>query len=205
MKLDTYFFKKDCKYDNNFINRCIFIIKFSNDEKRIAAYKNYVFRAMKSAVRKNMYNFLNLMRSIKGCYIPENDEVIMESYIIFNKCLLKYKVSKNNNFYFYFNKSLSRNFYRTYQKEFQSVSVEMTEAMLVMNPLLRSVEEIGGIEVILHNFKFNDSEKRIIRSRLKGQKTSEFLSENDDISNSQYSRAFRHIKEIITNEMEEFL
>jgi hypothetical protein len=49
---------------------------------------------------------------------------------------------------------------------------------------------------------FDEFEKRICRSRMLGQKTSEFLEENPDVSNGQYSKGLKRIKEILTIQKE---
>lgn len=64
MSLENFYFKKDYPYRVEFINRCIEIIRFSEDEKRCAAYKNLVFRMMNKIVKKNIENYLNLTRAV---------------------------------------------------------------------------------------------------------------------------------------------
>lgn len=199
MNLEGVYFKNDYHYKAKFVNKYIAIIRFSKDEKRINAYKNLVFRMMKDIVKKNISNYLNLLQ---GTYrkdtLPERDELVADCYIIFDKCLEKYIINKNYNFYFYFNKSLSRNFFRYYQKELQrSSSVEVTEALMTVNPGFHDNKQPDTSELLLSNLGLSDLEKMICRSRMLGQKTSEFLKENTDITNSQYSKSLKKIKEVI--------
>lgn len=199
MTLENTYFKKEYHYRTKFVNKCVAIIRFSDDEKRVKAYKNLVFRMMKDIVKKNISNCMNLL---KGTYrkdkLSERDELLAVCYIIFDKCLEKYIIDENNNFYFYFNKSLSRNFFRYYQKELQrSNGVEITEELMTVNSGFHDNSQPDTMEFLFANLGLNDLEKRICRSRIIGQKTSEFLKENSDITDNQYSRSLKKIKEIL--------
>ena len=195
MNLENVLFKKNYHYKAQFINKCILIIKCSNDEKRIKAYKNFVFRMMKDIVKKNVSNYINLLRGSNCPDIPERDELITDCYIIFDICLKKYKVRKKYNFYFYFNKSLSRNFFRCYQNSLKNGNVELTEAIVTVHPKLKVEPEEDTISVLINNMNFSELEKRVVYSKLEGKKTSEFLKENPDVNNSQYSKALKIVKE----------
>lgn len=192
MNLENKLFKHDFHYRIKFANKCLAIIKYSKNEKRVVAFKNLMFRMMKDIVRKNIHNYLNLLSSIGLKDEYERDELVSECYVIFDKCVKKYIINDKNNFYFYFNKSLSRNFYRKYQKEFQK-KAEVTEITIENNRSFHS--ELDITELLLDNLDFSPLEKKVCESRLLGQKVSEFLNNNPDISNMQYSKALRKIKE----------
>jgi len=171
-------------------------------EKRRVAYKNYVFRMMKDIVKKNTCNYINLLTSINVRDIPERDELITDCYIMFDKCITKYKVCSGNNFYFYYNKSMSRNFFRNYQRKLNTNSVELTDAMTVAHPNLHCHKQPDTTEILMDGLQFDEIEKRIIRSRMNGQKTAEFLAENTDVNNGQYSRKLKRIKNILIYQKE---
>lgn len=199
MSLEGSYFKRDYHYKVKFVNKCIAIIRFSKDERRIKAYKNLVFRMMKDIVKKNISNYLNLLQGINmKDDMPERDELIADCYLIFDKCLDKYIINKKYNFYFYFNKSLSRNFFRYYQKELQcSSNVEVTEALMTVNSKFHYSNQFTTQGFLLYNLGLSELEKKICESRMLGQKTSEFLEENLDVSNNQYSKSLKRIKEIL--------
>ena len=120
MSLESVLFRRDFYYNLKFVEKCIKIIQTSNNEKRVKAYKSLVFKMMKSIVKKNVANYLNLLRNVDYPDIPERDELISDCYVVFDKCVSKFLVDKGYNFYFYFNKSLSRNFFREYYKKIQN-------------------------------------------------------------------------------------
>lgn len=199
MGLENTYFKRDYKYKAKFVNKCIAIIRFTKSERRRRAYQNLVFKMMKDIVKKNILNYLNLISSLDTRdELPTRDELIAECYIIFDKCVTKYHLGRGYNFYFYFNKSLSRNFFRDYQKAMaRSVNVEVTEALEVVHPGFHDHSHVESTELLMHNLGFSELEVRICRSRLQGQKTSEFLKENEDVTNGMYSKALKSIKDVL--------
>lgn len=199
MSLESIYFKKDYHYKAKFINKCIAIIRFTKSEKRQRAYKNLVFKMMKDIVKKNIANYLNLLSGLEvKDMLPSRDELIADCYIIFDKCLGKYKLGKGYNFYFYFNKSLSRNFFRDYQKAMQrNKGVEITEALSVVNPNFHDNTPPDTTELLMIQLELSELEMRICRSRMLGQKTSEFLEKNPDVTNGQYSKSLKRIKDVL--------
>lgn len=199
MSLESMYFRADYHYRAKFVNKCIAIIRYSNNEKRVKAYKNLVFKMMKDIVKKNIANYLNLLQNTEAKDMPDRDELVAECYIIFDKCLEKYVIKGEYNFYFYFNKSLSRNFYRDYQKELQrsNGNVEISESLEAVNKGFHDYREPDTTEMLMTHLGLDELEKKICRSRMLGQKTSEFLKENPDITNVQYSRCLKKIKEIL--------
>lgn len=198
MKLEKKYFNRDYYYRNEIIEKFIKIIRTSG-EKRGNSFKNLIFKMMKDIVKKNISNYLNLLKntSLKND-LPERDDLIADCYVIFDKCIEKYIMDNGNNFYFYFNKSLSRAFYRCYQKEFKKEihSVKITESVMQKNVGFHTNKN-DNIELLLHNFKFTEIEKRICQSKFIGQKTNEFLKENPDISMNTYSNSLKNIKNIL--------
>lgn len=199
MSLEGALFKRDFHYKVAFINKCLLRIKFRGrrSERTIQGYKMFIFKMMKDVVKKNICNYTNLLNGTPCREIPTHDEMIADCYVMFDKCVEKFKVSKTNNFYFYFNKSMSRNFYRDYQKELQNSQTELIDAIATMHPQLHDNREPDTMEALMENLNFSEIEMRIIRSRLNGQKTSEFLEENPDVTNGQYSRSLKRMKDMI--------
>ena len=162
----------------------------------IRGYKMYIFKAMKDIVEKNIQNYLNLLNGSPCRDIPEYNEVLSECYIVLDKCLEKYKVSKYNDFYYYFNKALSRNFYRCYQKEVNFPKSELTDVIEITHPKL-SKEDSDSVELLLHNLNFTDFEKVVCRSKLNGEKGAEFLRKNKEITQKQYNEAMNKIRKAL--------
>lgn len=196
MTLENLYFRKDFYYDAEQVENYIGIIQTSTSSKRVRAYKNLVFMMMKDIVKKNISNFLNLLRGIDSPNIPERDDLVTNCYITFDKCLEKYIVGRGYNFYFYFNKSLSRNFFREYQREMKRInaSTEVTEAISHVSKEMRVDAVYSSVEFVIDNSQFTPLEKKICHSKVSGLRASDFLKMNPEVTNSQYSRALKSVK-----------
>ena len=117
MSLESTYFKVDFFYNSPLVEKYVKIIQTSKSPKRVRAFKNLVFMMMSDIVKKNIANYINLLRNSDVEYLPERDELVADCYLIFDKCVYKFILGRGYNFYFYYNKSLSRNFFRNYQKE----------------------------------------------------------------------------------------
>lgn len=191
------FSRKKFYFKKKFLNICILRIRYGHrNERTINGYKLYIFKMMQNVVNKNIYNYIRLLNSTSISEIPSKDELITECYIIMDRCILKFKIGNKNLFYYYYNKSLSRNFYRKYQKILKEKKVELTTELIVVHPKLRDNSEIYTVELLMSSLRFDDIEKKICRSRLRGQRTSDFLKENN-ITNSKYMHSLAHIKNMI--------
>ena len=205
MGLESKYFKHDFYYDNARVERFIGIIKNpESTSRRQQAFKNVVFKMMKDVVKKNMRNYLNLLTngtSIPQEEIPTEDELVADCYLIFDKCLTKYKLGCGYNFYFYFNKSMSRCFYRAWTKEMSrdNSSVEIGEALETVNARFHTSSDStsNSMNLLLDSLGVNSLERRVIKSRLAGQKTGEFLKANTDVTHNQYSQALKNVKVLL--------
>lgn len=197
MSLESTYFKVDFFYNAPLVEKYVKIIQTSKSPKRVRAFKNLVFMMMRDIVKKNIANYLNLLRNSEVKDLPERDELVADCYLIFDKCVYKFILGRGYNFYFYFNKSLSRNFFRDYQREIQhnNSTTKITDVMTIVNSSFHSSEERGSVDLLMDQLGFTDLEKRVCKSIIAGQKTSEFLKSNPDITNSQYSRTLKVVKE----------
>lgn len=193
-------FKKNYKCKRKFINACILRIRFGKrSPKTVRGYKTYIFKAMKVIVNKNIYNYVNLLAGSPCRDIPQYDEILAECYIIFDKCLEKYKVLKGNSFYFYFNKAMARRFYKCYQKELNMPYLELSKEMTVVLPSLATKKNVDTIELLFHNLGIKNIERKVCLSKLHGESGAEFLRKNKDISQKQYIDALRNVKKLLNN------
>ena len=92
---------------------------------------------------------------------------------------------------------MSRNFFRRYQRELQKPQVELSDGMQTVLPDLWDSRETGSCDVMMQAVGFNELDQRIALSRMRGQKTSEFLRENPDVSSNQYSNSLKRMKTIL--------
>ena len=112
-----------------------------------------------------------------------------------NKCVERFILDKNYNFYFYYNKSLSRKFFRDYQKELKrGKENKLSEIKEIKSS---NNEDYFSLEILLEKIKLTPLEKKICYSRLSDQKTRDFLKENSDITSFQYTKSLKNIQKIL--------
>lgn len=191
-------FRQLFKYRVNLVSKYILIIRHCGNERRAAAYRNLLFRMMGNIVLKNVTNYINLLNGAALDDIPSRDEVIADCWTMFDKCIEKFDIRHNANFYFYYNKSISRNFYTFYKKKLRERHAQLSDALSVVHPSLRVEPDVDETEVIYDNLGFTELERRISASRLRGQRKSEFLVENPDVTEAAYSRALIRMKKLLT-------
>lgn len=199
-------FKDDHAYNAKLANKYILIIKTTKDEKRKQDNCLLLFQMMKEIVNKNINNFHALCRNGGAVSFTEKkqyNELVNDCYIIFNKSLSLYKISKTNNFYFYFNKAMSRTFYKEYLKDYKKNLAEVDTGESYEHT--GSYEQHLDAEMILSSLKFTSVQKDIIRSKMSGQKFEDFLNLNPEVNSVLYYRNLKAIKEILTNNKQELL
>lgn len=181
------------------------LIEINEKNNKINELKWKVFFMMKKILIKNINNYQKLCRNSNlGSNFNDNDELESECFIIFENCIYKF-VSDNgkNDFYFYFNKSLSRSLYKIFlnnTKDFNSISNESSflEENLIENKMSNS--EIESIDFYLSNFSLDDNCLRVIHSRLIGERVGEFLENNFDFNQKLYDSCMKKIKKELSNE-----
>jgi hypothetical protein len=133
--------------------------------------------------------------------MPDYNEILSECYIVFDKCLEKYKITKTNSFLFYYNKALSRNFYKLYTREMNMPKSDLSDEIMSTNKSLHDVSNVDDVELLMYNIGLSDIEKRVCMSKIKGEFKTEFLKKNKDITHGQYCRALKNVKLTLQNLM----
>lgn len=200
--VESTLFNVSFVYNKDLAQKLIVIMKKkSSSERRRSSIRYLLFKMMKDIVKKNIQNYQNLLRSIEDLQredIPVTDDLIGDCWEVFHICTEKYDPEKGDNFYFFYNKALSRKFYRDYQDKLKEMFREprLDDECDFENRM--SMSSLGGVEtvdLIIDVLGFTDVEKRIALSKLRQQRTQDFLKENKDISSVTYSRALASVKE----------
>ena len=198
--VELLFFKVSFAYDSKLVEKLVKNAKKVGGSRSVAL-KHLVFKMMKEIVKKNILNYLNLLRGlhVPEYDIPETDDLITDCFIVYDVCVEKYELG--HNFYFYFNKALSRYFYRLYNKKKDELEndISMEDEEYLLNQLTYSTSEGtgGSVEVLMDLLGFTELEKKVAHSKVIQQRTADFLNENPDITNAQYNRAMKRIKEVL--------
>ena len=203
--IEKVIFNTEYTYNPKLINRCIEIVQKSevSDSIRITSYKLFIFKMMNKIIRKNIYNYQNLMKNFETPIEIDNLELVSECYIIMNTCVYGFILKKDANFYFYYNVALSRKFFRWYQRQIQHQKVELTDTIAVTSLEMRTEGKVDMMDFLLNSLNFNDTEKRIINSKLAGQRAVDFLENNPDINSNLYANCIKRIKAVLIKNKQE--
>lgn len=189
--------KEDPVFSRKRANKLILKIRHGSKDSLVDNSKKELFILMKKVVVKNVNNYLKLFRNSKVSEFSfEEEEVYSEAFLIMMNCVEKFNVKRGNCFYFYYNKAMSRQFYRMLERrisrsERRDVFIEHS-----LNTGDTSTSSEGySVDFVLNNLDFTEEEKRLIRSRIEKQTRKDFLEENQDISSNDYSVMLKQIKE----------
>ena len=202
MSLESMFFKHDFPYNAKLVEKLVVRAKDENNKNRFYL-KHLVFKMMKEVVKKNIINYINLLRGLHSdiIKISDSDDLITDCYLVYDKCIDKYIANAGYNFYFYFNKSLLRNFFRLYTDALNKIKSEMDieDEYVVLKRISysESAKEYGSVDLLMKLLGFNEVEKRICKSKIEQQSNADFLKNNEDISSSKYNASLKHIKEML--------
>jgi len=198
--IESVLFGREFKYSPKLVNKCLTIIRDSNSDVRNTKFKLFIFKMMNKVIKKNINNYQNLMRNFQESPIEiDSVELISECYIVMNQCISKYRLQEKDNFYFFYNVALSRHFFKWYQRQITHQKVELQETTYFVSSELKSHIDIDMMDHLLDNLNFNDTEKRIIQSKLVKQKSADFLENNPDIPLPVYNACVKNIKQILIN------
>lgn len=195
------------KFNRKLVNKLVLIIKKGDDSPVTDKAKLELFKMMKKIVVKNVRNYLNLAYN---SYVTEDcleeDEMYSEAYIVLIKCIENYKVSKKNCFYFYFNKSISRNFYRMFDKEIRKFDglkgyKDVTKSTSKQQDIFR--DDIYSVEFVSEILDLDEFDKKVLKSKLAFEKKDDFIVNNEDATVSKYYVSMRKIKEQVSKLVED--
>lgn len=200
MSVEDRLFRLDFYYDKDKVERWIDIIQTTDNPHRRKRFKDLVFKMMKDIVLKNVGNYINLMNG-SNLDVPDRGEIIADCYMIYDKCLEKYKTHEGYNFYFYLNKSLTRNLYtacKTMQMENNANQTTYVEDITIYSSRVTVDGIDSSTDLLVRTLGFTEVEERVCRSKILGLNSVDFLKENRDITRIEYQRAIQRIKIILT-------
>ena len=175
-------------------------IKIRKAEAKEKELKLELFKLMSKVVVKNIRNYMKLADNSPVTDECHNSyEMQAEAWVILEKCLMKFKLKHNYCFYFYYNKSLGRNFYRMFDKEVRKREKYQEYETEKINTSQLGKTDVNNfpIEMIIESIDLTENEEKILRSKLVREKKSDFLDKNCKLSSGKYYTALKNIKEKI--------
>lgn len=186
----------DPKFNRKLASKYVLVIKRGGAGKTLDAAKVNLFKLMKRIIVKNVKNYASLSRNssvTEQCF--EEEEMYAEAFIVMMKCVENFQVSKRNCFYFYFNKSLSRNFYRMFYKEVRKFEVHKEYEIFSIDTFAVNDFDYESLNLTIHNLGLDEFDKKVLESKLRYEKKDEFIVNNEDATVSKYYSSIRKIKD----------
>lgn len=201
-------------YNNEKVVQLIIQSKFSKSEQSKQNKKIELFYMMHQIILMHL-DIFKVMCSRDFDHSDENsafqrDDLISEFYIVFERCVLNYDLSKRDkknkriNFYFYYKKSLMwciQRLYHFHKKKLQDTDQigwdsdwKYDTQSSEMNP--------DFIDFLMDKWGLVESEKDLINSKLEGLPIKDYI-EQTGISSSDYYKQMQLIKDKIQKQIYE--
>lgn len=182
-------------YDRAKAKRYALVIKKCKSQRKSEKFKIELFKLMHVIIVKNVRNFYWLEKFYKDKLYTE-DELVSEFYIVFNRCCELY--DPKHNFYTYLNKSLTWRSQRIIDRQHKKLANTVkSEGIIDFHGSSGNDAEFLDFE--MSNFGLSGEEIDIVKSRVRGDKISDYLDEKDMDSN-EYYKHLTNIKNAIQNE-----
>lgn len=163
--------------------------------------KLHLYSMMKKVIVKNILNYAKIIENSPVTdQCNNNTEMEAEAYIVMDKCIGNFKVSQTNDFYYYFNKSLARNFYRMFDREYRKKEKYDNYSAETKHVSKGSYDKGNNydVEFLVNQMELTDLQKRVMMSKVMGEKKEDFLQNNSDVTSSKYYSTLKSIKIILT-------
>lgn len=183
------------QYSPRLVKKCIILANKCSNERLATNSKLELFKMLSEVVVKNIQNFYSLTQSYENV-IHTKDDLVGDAYFVMNKCLSNFDAKRGKQFYFYYNKSLTRAFVRiieqNYLKHRNTTRVDEEFESFVFIGEVKNTLDL--VEFYLDLFKLTEEEREIVRSKLADQKPRDFLLESDNVTWKTYFSSLESIK-----------
>lgn len=168
------------EYDAALARKCIILANNCKKQRISDESKIILFKMLSKIVIKNIENFFSLVKIYDNVLHTKND-LVGDAFFVLMNCINGFDIKLNKQFYFYYNKALTRAFIRIIEKNYykhrdtQRVP-DGFESFLFLD---KSTSGNNLLEFYFDLFRLTDDERRIVKSRLLEQNPRDFVSESD--------------------------
>lgn len=190
---------KSEKYDNQKVINKIKIIRLltkkRRNSKKVEKLKLQIFLMMKNIIIKNINNYIKYSsNSSVADYAHNSLEMESEAFLILDNCikLFKYKYD----FYFYYNKGLSRTFYRMFDKDKRMRDKDFIYKGNLFHKNKTSFA-LCNFEIDIFNLGLDSDETLVLKSKMIDETKEMFLKNNPSFAMSKYYVCIKKIKNLL--------
>lgn len=155
--------------------------------------KKIIFFMMRRIVLRGVVTYSNINKNRGNEVVRNDDDMVNELYFVLDKCVDKFDVDRNKDFYLYFSSSVSRRVSRMsnykkvvdgeitfskYESQFDSTANGFTIDELFADKFIQNDGENDFFEFI-ENIDFDDIEKKVLESIKQGRGVKDIQNENN--------------------------
>lgn len=175
----------------------LIICKNSKKQKLIDEHRILLFYMVGKIVIKQISYFQSLINKYNKKSFHTKDDLVVECFLVFDRCVKNfiYENYEKTNFYLFYNKALSREMFRLFEKNYlkhDSVDNNLDD-YINYHPISQSCNE-DFVDFYLDNAKLTTFERKIVLSRLKMEKKDDFIKRYKKKKSSDYYNAIQEIK-----------
>lgn len=187
----SYLKKHDCKYDSKVVEQFVVLIKTTKSESAKTKLKRILFIKVGRVIIKNIENFFYLIKDSDRECLHTKDDLISECYMSMELCLKRYNPDFKA-FQWFLNKALSRMLFRLADKEYNKNSkiFALPEGFDVRD----DQKESDFSTFYMKQLKMTFLERRLVRSKMKGEKVDEFRKNNGNLTTIRYYELLNSVK-----------
>lgn len=191
--VEPFFKGKDCMYSHKKVFLYIIIIRSTKSQYIKDLYFQKLFFVLKEITVKNINNFFSLCR--RANYTPhlEGVDLISECFIILHKNVNNFNLQQRNSFHFFYNKSLSRAFYRTYEKALRGTFVNFVDNDFYVDMEVLTYMDLTFFDYYCDRFNLSKIQRNILKFKLDGGDLDKFLIKHR-MAKKVYNENFEIIK-----------
>lgn len=196
----SIFTEKNSCYNKNKANALVIKIRGTKDVGKMNKYRMELFKMMSKIVVKNINNYLKLtLHSPVKDDSNNQDEMQSEAFIVLDNCVKNYKMKADTDFYFYFNSSLNRNFYRMFSELLRKndrLQVISDYIKVFSGDAKNYAEE--DVAFLVDQLGLTEMESRVLFSKVIQQSKQDFLKSNKKMDSQKYQICIANIKIVLT-------
>jgi hypothetical protein len=183
------------RYDEDNVRRSLVVIRHAKSSRLINAHKENIMMALSQIIVKNVNNFFNLVRHTEECrLLHEKDDIVGECYMMLEKCLQKFDINRNKNFFWYYNKSLSMGLFRLAKRVYKKdvYFKDFSDLYGGENKLMHNKIQ-QALDPMIMRIDFSPEQIEYLESKINDEKIGDFLSRTG-VQRTVYTRLGKEVK-----------
>jgi hypothetical protein len=178
--------------------RHIIICRKSTNQRIIDDNKIILFRRLHKVIIKNINTYFYMVKDKENETTYSKDDMVIESYIIYQKCLNKFQFNKYKDFIWFLNTALGRAMVRLAERENKKnnsiINAHDDEWLFTYNND-STHSEADFTDFYIKQFNLSKLERIVLRSKVNMEKVDYFLEKHNSVTRNVYYKTLQNIKD----------